>query len=102
MFARVCNLANYVQLSICDFSCPSVGGDCQFTPESLCFQMGDLRIALRQKKRVKVNHRTVELPVIELGKVSINQDPNDNYNVHVKLSAIGKTWLVRRVSHVQL
>ena len=57
-------------------------------------QAGDLRIALRQKKKVKVNRRTVDLPHIQLGKVSISQDANDNYNVLVKLSAIGKLWLV--------
>ena len=63
------------------------------------FQAGDLRIALRQKKRVKVNHRKVDLPYVELGKVSISQDPNDNYNVLVKLSAMGKTFLLE-VSYI--
>ncbi|XP_043239579.1 BMP-binding endothelial regulator protein-like isoform X2 [Amphibalanus amphitrite] len=61
--------------------------------QSATIKAGDLRIALRQKKRVKVNNRRADLPYFELGKVSISQDPDDNYNVVVKLSDLGVSVL---------
>ncbi|XP_037068807.1 BMP-binding endothelial regulator protein-like, partial [Pollicipes pollicipes] len=61
---------------------------------SAIIKSGDLRISLRQKTKVKVNGEFVKLPYLKLGLVTIYQDPSDNFNVVLKLTAIGVrvTW----------
>ncbi|XP_043202984.1 BMP-binding endothelial regulator protein-like [Amphibalanus amphitrite] len=61
---------------------------------SVSIKAGGLRISLRQKGRVKVNGRFEELPFVEMDHAIIYQDPTDNFNVVLKLVAIGVrvTW----------
>ena len=40
---------------------------------------------------MKVNGQLEKLPYVKLGQVTIYQDPTDNFNVVLKLIAIGKS-----------